>query len=334
MVNGSNVTTKSIWAISSEEPMKWSTESIDTGLPNLSSNNLIKDKDGQEHTQTLLALGADKYPAAAWAAQQFNGLGYLPACGEVDACSMKIRDLGINRNKRLWVSTETNGYRGYAYEAVVLQASAVAFSYNSKTSTEVYSISFCQLSGIPSIPVYNNGHDYVDLGLPSGTLWATMNVGANSVTDYGNYYMYGMGSKTYDSTDTPYNGAEDPLDLSKDTARVVWGGGWHTPTKTQLEELLSNTEVEYVTNYQNSGINGYVLTNNNQSLFIPAAGYYYDGTISSDTYWSFIGCSNPIPGDTDNGGTYQLRLQPNGGMGNNVGTAARTNGVSVRPVIG
>lgn len=76
-----------------------------------------------------------------------------------------------------------------------------------------------------------NGHDYVDLGLPSGTLWATMNVGATSETEHGNYYMYGMGAKTYDSTDTPYDGTENPLDLSKDTARVVWGGAWHMPTK-------------------------------------------------------------------------------------------------------
>ena len=68
------------------------------------------------------------------------------------------------------------------------------------------------------------GHAHVDLGLPSGTLWATMNVGATSETDYGNYYMYGMGSKTYDSTDTPYAGTEDPLAASADTAAQVWGG--------------------------------------------------------------------------------------------------------------
>ena len=92
-----------------------------------------------------------------------------------------------------------------------------------------------------SPPIDANGHEYVDLGLPSGTLWANMNVGANSVTDYGNYYMYGMGSKTYDSTDTLYDGTADPLDLTKDTARQVWGGEWHMPTKTQMQELTANT---------------------------------------------------------------------------------------------
>lgn len=111
-----------------------------------------------------------------------------------------------------------------------------------------------------SPPINTNGHEYVDLGLPSGTLWATMNVGANSVTDYGNYYMYGMGSKIYDSTDTLYSGTEDPLDLSKDTARVVWGGGWHMPTKTQMQELTANTTCEWVTDYNGSGINGDLFT--------------------------------------------------------------------------
>jgi hypothetical protein len=103
--------------------------------------------------------------------------------------------------------------------------------------------------------VIYNGHEYVDLGLPSGTKWATMNVGATSETDYGNYYMYGMGSKTYDSTDTPYSGTEDPLDSSVDTASQVWGGSWHTPTETQMKELRANTTYQWVTNYKGSGIN-------------------------------------------------------------------------------
>jgi len=68
-------------------------------------------------------------------------------------------------------------------------------------------------------PYNTNGHTFVDLGLPSGTKWATMNVGAESETDYGNYYMYGKGATQYNSSDTAYAGIEDPLDLSVDTAR-------------------------------------------------------------------------------------------------------------------
>ena len=122
-------------------------------------------------------------------------------------------------------------------------------------------------------PIDTNGHEYVDLGLPSGTLWATMNVGATSPTEYGDYYMYGMGAKTYDSTDTPYDGTEDPLDLTKDTARVVWGGDWHMPTRTQVNELYNNTTYSWVDDYNNTGVNGALFTaQNGNSVFIPAGG--------------------------------------------------------------
>lgn len=146
-------------------------------------------------------------------------------------------------------------------------------------------------------PVNANGHEYVDLGLPSGTLWATMNVGATSSTEYGNYYMYGMGAKTYDSTDTPYDGTEDPLDLSKDTARVVWGGDWHMPTTAQLQELTANTTYQYVTDHEGSGTNGYLFTaQNGNSVFFPAAGYHIDGNfVGEDSYgciWSSIPNNN------------------------------------------
>ena len=85
---------------------------------------------------------------------------------------------------------------------------------------------------LPKAGPDTNGHEYVDLGLPSGTLWASMNVGANSITDCGNYYMYGKGTTQYNISDTAYEGTEDPLDLSVDTARQVWGGVWHMPTLT------------------------------------------------------------------------------------------------------
>ena len=123
-----------------------------------------------------------------------------------------------------------------------------------------------------------NGHAYVDLGLPSGTLWATMNVGANSVTDYGNYYMYGMGSKTYDSTDTPYAGTEDPLATSADTAAQVWGGEWHMPTSAQMDELIDNTNNEWTTV---NNVNGYKFTSKTDSskyIFLPAAGLWNNGS--------------------------------------------------------
>ena len=124
-----------------------------------------------------------------------------------------------------------------------------------------------------------NGHEYVDLGLPSGTKWATMNVGANSVTDYGNYYQYGKGAATYQETSgqTNYEGYENPLAASADTATQVWGGSWHMPTRDQIRELTANTT------YQSITINGikcgkFTAQNGNYVLF-PAAGTYVNGTL-------------------------------------------------------
>lgn len=172
------------------------------------------------------------------------------------------------------------------------------------------------------------GHEYVDLGLPSGTKWATMNVGASSVTDYGNYYMYGMGSKTYDSTDTPYAGTEDPLATSADTAAQVWGGDWHMPTKTQMEELTANTTYQWATDYEGSGINGGLFTATNGAvLFLPAAGYWYGGgQLDIGDYGGYWGSS---PGGSN--GAYLLNFY-DGYKG--VDYNDRKDGYSVRPVVG
>lgn len=179
-----------------------------------------------------------------------------------------------------------------------------------------------------SPPINANGHEYVDLGLPSGTLWATMNVGASSSTEYGNYYMYGMGAKTYDSTDTPYDGIEDPLDLTKDTARQTWGGDWHMPTKAQMEELIDNTTEQWITDYNGSGIKGSLFTATNGAvLFIPAAGYWLNGIQNN------VGNNGNYWGSSPYGSKYAYILNfYNGGKG--VSDYGRKYGYSVRPVIG
>lgn len=175
--------------------------------------------------------------------------------------------------------------------------------------------------------VNNNGHEYVDLGLPSGTLWAKCNVGADAETGYGNYYMYGKGARQYNSSDSPYTGNEDPLDSSVDTAAQVWGGSWRMPTQAQMRELTANTTYRWVTNYKGSGINGGTFTATNGAvLFIPAAGRWSNGSQNDvgrgGNYWG----SSP---DGSNGACH-LGFSKDGRGVNNV---YRKSGYSVRGVI-
>jgi len=172
-----------------------------------------------------------------------------------------------------------------------------------------------------------NGHAYVDLGLPSGTLWATMNVGATSETDYGNYYMYGMGSKTYESTDTPYAGTENPLASSADTATQVWGGSWHMPTMTQMQELTANTTYQWVINYKGSGINGGTFTATNGAvLFLPAAGGWFGSSQSDVGLGGYYWCSSPSGSDS------ACTLYFEDGI-EDVDGDYRNDGYSIRPVV-
>ena len=82
-----------------------------------------------------------------------------------------------------------------------------------------------------------NNHTFVDLGLPSGLLWAETNIGAESATDYGNYYAWGE-TTTKDSYSKPSSYTENPstLDAVHDAATVNWGA----PTKEEFDELLSD----------------------------------------------------------------------------------------------
>ena len=181
----------------------------------------------------------------------------------------------------------------------------------------------------PTVDPYN-GHDYVDLGLPSGTKWATMNVGAASVTGYGDLFQYGKGADKYSVTHSQasYDGVEDPLAASADTASVVMGGAWHMPTQEQVRELTANTTSAWVTTYEGVSITGAKFTSktNGNVLFIPLAGNYAPSGFFDDEN-AMIWASNP------NGSTnaYSVTFKKNSW---DVGGKSREYGCSVRGVVG
>ncbi|MDD7527846.1 MAG: hypothetical protein PUK04_00040 [Bacteroidales bacterium] len=162
------------------------------------------------------------------------------------------------------------------------------------------------------------GHEYVDLGLPSGLKWATCNVGATTPEKYGKHFAWGeteprtiydgntykWGTATYDEeyewwdleTLTKYNTSSDygtvddktVLDLADDAARVNWGGQWRMPTDDEWTELRENCTWTWTTL---NGVNGYEVKGaNGNSIFLPAAGgrelVDLNGVGGDGSYWS------------------------------------------------
>ena len=169
-------------------------------------------------------------------------------------------------------------------------------------------------------------HEYVDLGLPSGILWATENIknengeelyfawGETSgytahydessgeyVTDGKDFTWNDYTTKfgTYDENASPdygftkYNtNGPEILDAEDDAAVVNWGDGWRMPTKEEFDELLENTNSAFTVQ---NGVSGLLLTSTvegytDKFLFFPAVGYADNGQVYSiganGNYWS------------------------------------------------
>ena len=168
-----------------------------------------------------------------------------------------------------------------------------------------------------------NGYEYVDLGLPSKTMWATCNVGADKPEDEGLLFQFGRvdgykyGDKNHkfktkyqnllDGSSSVYTPvttsgkvykANDILDLADDAAHVNMGGKWMMPTNDQLKELHKNTkhEIERI-----DGIKGMLFTSNinNNQLFVPFTGFWHndnfiDAGINTSIWYSQIRASSTV----------------------------------------
>ena len=133
------------------------------------------------------------------------------------------------------------------------------------------------------------GLEAVDLGLPSGTKWANMNVGATAPEEYGGYYAWGETEEKdwYDETTYAYYKddnyiyiGDDIAGTEYDVAHVKWGGDWVMPTKDQVRELVDNTTSEWT---QVNGVNGRKFTSkatgNSNSIFVPNSGHRWGGNL-------------------------------------------------------
>ena len=206
-----------------------------------------------------------------------------------------------------------------------------------------------------SVSGQKNGKTYVDLGLPSRTLWATCNVGASTPREYGNYYAWGETTPKELYTDTTYvfydgiynsgyrdwiryskytwleghHGSVDGkllLDPEDDAATQNMGSDWSMPTKAQIEELI-----HYVA-WRQDGSSGWIGTSkiNGYTIYIPNAGWEYNSVPNNHLrawYWS-CELNEPSPDKSDYY-AYQI-IDHNGTL--EIQDAMRVQGLSVRGV--
>ena len=234
-----------------------------------------------------------------WSILELIGAVFLPAAGG--------REGHVSTYCHYWTSSFYNIY--YAIDVTIGDGSFFFLNevcYGGETVRLVNNA-----NSTPTPPTPPSGeHEYVDLGLPSGTLWATCNVGANSPEEYGDYFAWGetepkdcYNTSTYQYIIAEYNlltkycnepgyGYNDYTDdlivllPEDDAATANWGEDWRTPTKEEWDELLSNTDITR-TNW--NGVLGYSFASSNgNSLFIPAAGYHSGAGlhVGGMNYWS------------------------------------------------
>lgn len=178
-----------------------------------------------------------------------------------------------------------------------------------------------------------NGYDYVDLGLPSGTKWATCNVGASSPSESGSYFAWGeIQSKEVYNEGNCWSFGHEINDIvgnpKYDAATANWGGTWRMPTHNDIKELKNKCEWVWT---MKGSTPGYEVTGpNGKKIFLPAVGYRIDSKINIEPigqYWS--GMNNPKNPDQECAGG--LFIDSEDVMGPII-NFLRFTGMTIRPV--
>ena len=196
-------------------------------------------------------------------------------------------------------------------------------------------------------PINANGYDYVDLGLPSGLMWAAYNVGATKPEEYGGYYAWGETEEksnynlnTYKwgsyYTITKYcisskHGTVDNktvLDPEDDVVHVNWGGDWRMPTKEEMQELVDYCTWEWTSL---NGVNGYRVRsrNNSNSIFLPAGASKYGNEVDGCGEWGDYWTSSLYNEESWSGSGYFLSFNS---AKHSLSACDRIRGLLVRPV--
>lgn len=301
-----------------------------------------------------------------WTWTTSNGVnGYL-VTSKVNDNSIFLPAAGIRSDKsldysgshaRYWSSTLSTD--DYAYYVTFYPEDVRRDYYN---RFEGYSVRPVLIEGEnPALSGTCNEHGYVDLGLPSGIKWATMNIGATTPEGYGDYFAWGettafgrdlSDGRVFDMESYRwYNGLNDKLtkyctseeygfvdnrtvlEPGDDAATVNWGGDWRMPTREEANELIANCSWTWT---KRNGVTGYVGKSNanGKLIFLPAAGNRNHSNLLNFGVWGNYATSSlhweENDWDFDFSGSNSVMSLESGDI--SVYSSDRFNGQSVRAV--
>lgn len=219
--------------------------------------------------------------------------------------------------------------RGYTYNGLV----EYTFEDGIKANNVYYKVGIDGLSPLQVDWEYKydiNGYQFKDLGLPSGTLWAQCNIGANNPWDYGTFHGWGTASGSTLNQDIISDISGNP---KYDEARKKWGDEWRVPTKNEMYELMNRCTWRWVIWHD---ILGYqVIGPNKEWIFFPDAGYndssYTLGKIKDQGVSAYYWTSTP---KLDKFNAYGMKTyQKNNAVTQEIVEMWRSDGLSIRPVI-
>ena len=191
-------------------------------------------------------------------------------------------------------------HEGQMTECYVAQIDSTLRVTDTPASTGGNSVEPSVTGGVSNITNQKNntrgttdGHDWVNLGLPSGTLWATCNIGASRPEDCGDYFAWGelAAKKSYAESNYSFSENASTLSWKNDAASVLWRNDWRMPSPEQFEELRN--ECAWVWDGNNKGYK--IVGHNGSAIFLPAAGNFSGSLHSAGScgcYWSRTLCSN------------------------------------------
>ena len=289
-------------------------------------DNVVETGDIDEETLTVssrLTIGGGAYSSLSLGV--CYGMNELPTVNDKTVTSNEVDDENFYTVKLVSPGVGTIYYRAYILIDGIPHYGAVK--------------SFDNAHG------FTNGHEWIDLDLPSGTKWATCNVGANSPEEYGDHFAWGETKpksdyswSTYFDTDNGgstfkkyyNNGGQTELQPEDDAATANWGSDWQMPSLDQIRELFNSSYTTTVWTQVN-GVNGRKITSksNGNSIFLPAAGYRYGTSLNDAGSAGYYLSSSLYPSGSSR--TYYLGFHSDywswGNGGRNYGRSVR----AVRP---